>query len=50
MDFDQLKEEIEKERDRCRGEIRRIDIEIAKLQSRRECYEDREIMLLGFLK
>lgn len=49
MDFEKLKEEIENERKHCENEIRKIDIEIARLQARRECYEDRKAMLWGFL-
>lgn len=30
---------------RCTGEIRKVDNEIIKLQERRDCYNDRKIML-----
>ncbi len=49
MDFEKLKEEIENERKHCEIEIRRIDVEIAKLQGKREALEDRKTMLWGFI-
>ncbi len=48
-DFEELKEKIEIERKSCENEIRKINIEMAKLQSKRECLEDRKTMLWGFL-
>lgn len=48
-DMKGLKEKIKDERKGCENEIRKIDIEIARLQSRRECYEDRRAMLWAFL-
>lgn len=49
MDADKLKEEIENERKRCENEIRKIDIEMSRLQGKREELEDRKTMLWGFL-
>lgn len=48
-DMEGLREKIEDGRKWCENEIRKIDIEMARLQSRRECYEDRRAMLWAFL-
>lgn len=49
MEFEKLKEEIKNEWERCGIEIKRIDIEMARLQGKREEIEDRKTMLWGFL-
>lgn len=41
--------EIQNEKSRCENEIRKIDMEIARLNGKREELSDRATMLRGFL-
>ena len=49
MEQEELLEEIKKEYQRCDYEIKKIDVEIARLQGKREELEDRKTMLYGLL-
>lgn len=49
MNFDELKKDIKMEIDRCEHEIYKVDIEMARLQGKREELHDRKNRLLGLV-
>lgn len=49
MTFEELKEELEHEYKHCEIEIRKIDVEMARLQGKRDELDNRKTMIWGLL-